>query len=64
MVEAKKVAYDERTVGQQVVVDADIRGNRRTLITVSFIPAVMAVIFLLLMFYFKSTGGYKAVIME
>jgi hypothetical protein len=62
--DAKKVAKDERTEAQQVVVDADIRGNRRTLTTDSFIPAAMALIFLLLMFYFKSTGGYKVVKIE
>ena len=62
--DAKKVAKDERTEVQQVVVDADIRGNRRTLTTDSFIPAAMALIFLFLMFYFKSTGGYKVVKME
>ena len=43
------------------VVAADIEGNRRTLKVDSLIPATMAVIFLLLMLYFKATGGYKAV---
>ncbi len=47
------------TPEQQVVVDADIRGNRRTLKWDSFIPAVMAVGYLFLMLYFKSIGGYR-----
>ena len=59
--EIKKLKVDERSEAQQTVVDADIRGNRRTLVTDSFIPATMAVIFLLLMFYFKATGGYRPV---
>ena len=58
--ETKKIAKDERSEAQQTVVDADIRGNRRTLVTDSLIPAAMAVIYLLLMFYFKASGGYKA----
>ena len=59
--EAKKVAKDERSEIQATVVEADIRGNRRTLVTDSFIPAAMAVIYLLLIFYFKATGGYRPV---
>ncbi len=43
----------------QTVVDADIRGNRRTLKVDSLIPAAMAVSFLLLILYFKSIGGYR-----
>jgi MFS family permease len=57
--EAKKAT--ERSATEQMVVDADIRGNRRTLKTDSLIPAAMAVIYLLLFLYFKATGGYKAV---
>lgn len=59
--EAKKMTKEERSETQQVVVDADIKGNRSTLKTDSVIPATMAVIYLLLIFYFKSIGGYKAV---
>lgn len=47
------------TPAQQTVVTADIDGNRRTLQVDSFIPATMAVCFLLLMLYFKSIGGYR-----
>ncbi|MBK1830636.1 MFS transporter [Verrucomicrobiaceae bacterium R5-34] len=59
--EAKKTAVDERTEAQKTVVAADIEGNRRTLKVDSFIPAAMAVIYLLLMLYFKAIGGYKPV---
>jgi hypothetical protein len=38
-----------------------MRGDRRTLVADSFIPAIMAVIYLLLVLYFKAKGGYKPV---
>jgi hypothetical protein len=59
--EVKKLDADERSEAEQVVIDADIRGNRSTLKTDSLIPAAMAVIYLLLIFYFRASGGYKAV---
>ena len=62
--DTKNLAADQRSEAEQVVVDADIRGNRRTLKTDSLIPAAMAVIYLLLIFYFRATGGYKAVIID
>ena len=58
---AKKTSVDDRTEAEATVVAADIEGNRRTLKVDSLIPATMAVIFLLLMLYFKATGGYKVV---
>ena len=36
-------------------------GDRETLKADAFIPAVMAVIYLLLLLYFKAIGGYKPV---
>jgi len=59
--DVKKVKVEDRSESEQIVVDADIRGNRSTLKTDSLIPAAMAVIYLLLIFYFRATGGYKAV---
>jgi len=47
------------TPAQQSVVDADIIGNRNTLKVDSFIPATMAICFLLLSLYFRSIGGYR-----
>src|SRR5688572_22341655 len=46
-----------KTTDQQAVVDASIKGDRKTLKADSFIPAAMAAIYLLLLLYFKSIGG-------
>ncbi|MEZ6067206.1 MAG: MFS transporter [Planctomycetaceae bacterium] len=43
------------------ILEASITGDRRTLVADSLIPATMAAIYLLLMLYFKSIGGYRAV---
>jgi MFS family permease len=51
----------DRTPGQQTVVAADQTGDRHTLKSDSYIPATMAVIYLLLFLYFKTIGGYKPV---
>jgi MFS family permease len=61
LAEAQKVPVVERTPEQKAVVDASIAGDRKTLKADSFIPAAMAVIYLLLMLYFKTIGGYKPV---
>jgi MFS family permease len=53
------VPAKERTPDQVAVLEANVRGSRRTLRADSFIPATMAVIFLGLILYFKSIGGYK-----
>ncbi len=50
-----------RTPEQQAVVDASIAGDRKTLKADAAIPAAMAAIYLILLIYFKSIGGYKAV---
>jgi MFS family permease len=59
--EAKQPAPDQRTSQQRDVVLADMRGDRRTLVADSFIPALMALIYLALLLYFKAIGGYRAV---
>jgi MFS family permease len=56
---AQKALAESLTPAQQIAVDADITGNRHTLKVDSFIPATMAVCFLLLALYFKSIGGYR-----
>jgi MFS family permease len=56
-----KDAKDARTEAQQKVVAADQAGDRKTLKFDSFIPATMAVIYLLILLYFKTIGGYKPV---
>lgn len=54
----------EKTPAQQTVVAADQRGDRATLKADAFIPATMAAIYLLLLLYFKTIGGYKVVRLE
>ena len=55
------VTAKSNTPEQKIVVDSYITGNRQTLKVDSFIPATMAGIFLLMILYFKSIGGYKPV---
>jgi hypothetical protein len=55
------VAAGTATEDQKKVQAADIRGDRRTLVADSVIPATMAVIYLALLAYFASIGGYKPV---
>jgi len=58
-----KAAVDTGTATpvQKAVNEANMQGDRRTLKADSFIPAIMAGIFLLLVLYFKAIGGYKVV---
>jgi MFS family permease len=57
--EAQRAAA--RTPEQQTVADASIQGDRATLVADSWIPATMAIVYLVLFFYFKAIGGYKTV---
>ncbi len=50
--------------GDQDIVDASIEGDRKTLRADAFIPLTMAVIYLGIMLYFKSKGGYRKVSIE
>ena len=50
--------------GEKKVQTASIAGDRRTLKADSAIPAMMAAIYLLLLLYFKTRGGYKRVHIE
>jgi len=59
--QAQKTAADEQTPDQKTVVQASIEGDRKTLKADSLIPAAMAAIYLLILLYFKSIGGYKPV---
>jgi MFS family permease len=52
---------EQRDPRQRLVIDASLTGDRKTLVADSFIPAAMAVIFLLILFYFRSIGGYRPV---
>jgi MFS family permease len=53
-----------KTPEQQLVADASILGDRKTLVADAFIPVVMAVVYLLLLIYFKTVGGYKPLSIE
>jgi hypothetical protein len=61
LAEAQKVKAEERTPAQKAIVDSSITGDRRTLKADAFIPATMALIYLLMLIYFKTIGGYKTV---
>jgi len=50
-----------RTAAQQAIVTADQLGDRRTLKADSYIPAAMAIIYLGILLYFRSIGGYRIV---
>jgi hypothetical protein len=54
----------DRSPDQQTVVSADQQGDRNTLKADAYIPAVMALIYLILLVYFKSIGGYKPLSMD
>jgi MFS family permease len=61
LADAQKVEAAQRTPEQKAVAEASIAGDRKTLKADSFIPATMAVIYLLILLYFKAIGGYKPV---
>ncbi len=56
LADGTELTTDEATVNQ-----ASIAGDRKTLKADAYIPAAMAVIYLLLLLYFKAIGGYKPV---
>lgn len=64
LAEAQKIKAEERTPSQKAIVESSITGDRRTLKADAFIPATMALIYLLMLLYFKSIGGYKTVHLE
>jgi len=56
-----KGAFDKISTDDRAILEADIKGSRKTLVADSFIPAMMAVIYLIILLYFKAIGGYKPV---
>ena len=64
LAEAQKVDTAARTPAQKVIVESSIAGDRATLKADSFIPAAMALIYLLLLIYFKTIGGYRPLKIE
>ncbi|MDQ6630212.1 MAG: hypothetical protein M3Y82_00460, partial [Verrucomicrobiota bacterium] len=59
LAEAKEAK--DRSEKQKTVVMADQRGDRHTLKADALIPATMALIYLLILLYFKTIGGYRPV---
>jgi MFS family permease len=57
-------AASVKTPEQKVAADASIVGDRETLKADSYIPAAMALVYVLLFVYFKAIGGYRAVQIE
>jgi MFS family permease len=56
-----QAALERLTPEERAVHAASIQGDRRTLVADAVIPTMMAVIYLGLLVYFRSIGGYKAV---
>ncbi|MFP6617287.1 MAG: hypothetical protein VCB26_12850, partial [Candidatus Hydrogenedentota bacterium] len=52
---------DTLTDDEQTVVDSAVHGGQMALKTTSAVPLALAVGFLLLLLYFRSQGGYKAI---
>lgn len=59
-----KAALVGLSADHQAFINADISGARTTLKADSYIPATMAAIYLLLLLYFKSIGGYKPITID
>lgn len=57
-------AAKEKTPDQQAIVAADQKGDRKTLKADSVIPALMALLYLGMLLYFKGIGGYRPVRIE
>jgi hypothetical protein len=61
---AKKVEKDKRSPAESAMVEAEIAGSRKALKVDALIPCGMAVIYLILLLYFKGIGGYRPVSIE
>jgi MFS family permease len=59
-----RLALERLTPEERSVHAASIQGDRQTLTVDAVIPAVMALIYLGLLIYFRSIGGYRAVQIE
>ena len=65
LAEAKKANTNKAaTPDDLAIVEADHKGDRKTLATDAYIPLTMAGIYFLLFLYFKVIGGYRAVKLE
>jgi MFS family permease len=59
-----RLALERLTPEERQVHAASIQGDRQTLTADAVIPAIMALVYLGLLIYFRSIGGYKAVHLE
>jgi hypothetical protein len=59
-----EVAKVTAEADKKLVGEASLHGGRMALKLTSFVPLTMAVLYLLLIMYFKATGGYKQVHIE
>ncbi len=57
-------ALDKLTPAERAVYEARIAGDRRTLRADAWIPAAMAAIYLVLLLWFRATGGYRVVTLD
>jgi len=55
-----ETSKDMASVDRKPVTEANLEGGRTALKITAAVPAVMAVLYLLLILYFKMSGGYKA----
>ncbi len=62
--EAKKIDVAQRTEDQKAMVEGEIGGSRKTLRYDAILPIGMGLIYLLLLLYFKTIGGYKPLSLE
>jgi MFS family permease len=62
--EDPKAALEKLAPEERAMLEADVKGSRKTLVADSFIPAMMALIYLGILVYFKTIGGYKPVTIE
>jgi hypothetical protein len=53
-----------KTPDQKVAAEASIVGDRETLKADAYIPAAMALVYVLLFVYFRAIGGYRAIRIE
>jgi len=61
---AKALAPENRSADQKAMVEAEIAGARKLLKTDALLPIGMATIYLLLLIYFKTIGGYRPLKIE
>ena len=51
----------QQKIDKPLIVEANLHGGRKALEITSYVPLAMAGLYLLLLLYFKSIGGYKPV---